>query len=68
MIVTREREAGGLVIEAETKEDAELLAYLWCNRTKVAAFERKPDGLTALTIAPTFEDCSCYDCANERRG
>lgn len=57
MKVERERDAGGLglVILSETLDEAELLAYLWCNRTKVAAFERTPDRLTTLTIAPTFE-------------
>lgn len=55
MKVEREAEIGGLIIEAEDKQEAELLAYFWCNRTKVAAFERKPDGMTTLTIAPDLE-------------
>ncbi len=52
MKVDREPELGGLVIEAETPQDSELLAYLWCNRGYMAAFERKKNRLTALTIAP----------------
>lgn len=56
MKVDREHDANGLIIEAETPQESELLAYLWCNRTKVVAFERKKDGLASLTIAPTLEE------------
>ncbi len=56
MKVERELEFGGLIVIAEDAQESEVLAYLWCNRTKVAAFERKTDRLTTLTIAPTFED------------
>ncbi len=55
MKVDREPGLGGIIIEAETPEEAELLAYLWCNRSKMAAFERRKDGMTSLTLAPTPE-------------
>ncbi len=55
MRVDREPGLGGIIIEAETGEEAELLAYLWCNRSKMMAFELKKDGLTRLTLAPTPE-------------
>ncbi len=50
-----EHGANGLVIEAENKEESEFIKYLWCNRTKVVAFENKKDGCS-LTIAPTPEN------------
>lgn len=59
MHIEREHNASGLIIEAETPEDAELLAYLWCNRVKAVAFERRADRMTTLTIA-TAEEVEKY--------
>ncbi len=55
MKVERERELDGVVIEAETPQESELLAYLWCTQPRAVAFERKKDGMTTLTIGTTPE-------------
>ncbi len=51
MKVSRERELDGLVIQAETPQESEVLTYLWCNHARMQAFDRK-DGLVSLTIGP----------------
>ncbi len=53
MRVDREQGLDGIVIEAETPQESELLADLWCNNVRAVAFERKRDRLTTLTVAPT---------------
>ena len=54
MKAERERETSGLVIQAETEQDNELLKYLWCNRGYMAEFSNQ-NGLCELVIAPEPE-------------
>lgn len=55
MKVDREKDAGGLVIRAETEQDNELLKYLWCNRGFMAEFNNQ-GGFCELIIAPEPEE------------
>ncbi len=52
MKVSRERELDGLVIQAETPQESEVLTYLWCNHARMQVFDRRKDGLVSLTIGP----------------